>query len=63
MKRVEVTVRQVIKEYSICKARLSIDNLGHESQKMDHILEQIDQEKRKLEAEMERELTMICQTP
>jgi len=53
----------VIREYSIIKARLTPDVLGHEGAKMDKIIESIDQEKRRLESEMERELRAITDFP
>lgn len=63
LKRMEVSVRQIVKEYNIVKGRLSAEVSSHDAAKIDKVIDAIDQEKRRLESELERELFVICEQP
>lgn len=58
----EVSVRQIVKEYNIMKNRLTIELSSTNTVKIDKLIEGIELEKRRVDSELERELYSICET-
>lgn len=63
LKRMEVSVRQIVKEYNIVKGRLTTDVTSLNAAKVDKVLDGIEAERRRVENELERELFGICEQP